>query len=185
MPLPGKWAVALALAATLGTSARADIETLVERNPFGEEPAPPPAPPPRTAPATPAPQLAAQYEWIGFFESAGTPRFGFRDRSSNRSFWIREGATENGLTVVGFNLARREVQVRQGTTYGVIGFKEANYASGPPPPQRVPGTPGNATQTTPTPPGITQNTQQEPRPNVVRRRIIVPRRNAPPNSNAD
>ncbi len=173
-----RWTLASILVIGLPTSAAGNIETLVERNPFGKDPAPPPPPPPRPTQTAPAPQLAAQYEWIGFFESSGPPRFGFRDRATNRSFWVAGESTENGLTVVGFDIAKREVQIRQGTTYGVLGFKEANYAGGAPPPQRVPNPPPVNT-VAPTPPGIEQAQTTESKPNVVRRRIIVPRRTTP------
>lgn len=154
----------------------ADIDSLVERNPFGKEPKRPSAAPPPPPPTAPAPQLAAQFEWIGFFQSQGTSRFGFRDRTTNRSFWVPEGGTENGLSVVGFDLGKREVQVRQGTHYGVIGFKETNYATGAPPPQRIPSQ--QARTPVPPQPGSEANSEESDKPRVVRRRIIVPRRTA-------
>jgi len=164
------------LVLVLADLSAADIDSLVERNPFGKEPVRQSAAPPPPPPTAPEPQLAAQFEWIGFFQSQGTARFGFRNRTTNQSFWVPEGGTESGLSVVGYDLGKREVQVRQGTRYGVIGFKETNYATGAPPPQRVPSQQAN--NTVPAQPGVQAESEASDKPNVVRRRIIVPRRRA-------
>ncbi|MGF1531580.1 MAG: hypothetical protein ACFCU4_09500 [Puniceicoccaceae bacterium] len=157
----------------------AEESSLVSRNPFGREPVSQTPPPPPPRPTPPAVQLASEYEWIGYYKLNDMERFSLRDRSTGNSIWLNLGETKEGLTVLSYDFSKREIQLRRGTTFGVIPLKSTDYSLGIPNSRNLNPSPAASNRDDPLVRALTPGTNpNQPNP-PVRRRIIVPPRADP------
>ncbi len=112
----------LLLPVSVVTVAAADLQSLVDNSPFGKAPVVQ-----NNAPPTEVPPL----EFRGVYTEAGVRHFSVFDPSSQRSYWLAEGAEEKGIAIQNFDTSSDKLTVQhQGRTYQ-LSLKTASITGSP------------------------------------------------------
>jgi hypothetical protein len=106
----------------------ADLQTLVDRSPFGQAP---------RADITVAPEQS-QLEFRGYVREGGALRFSVFDLSANRGYWIAEGESDQPISVRAFDAAASSLQVDHQGRPITLTLKQSSIQSSAPGVTNVP-----------------------------------------------
>ncbi len=137
---------------------------------------------PTAAPAPPPPQvngpLAKQLEFKGLINLGGTYRFSIFNKQTQRSYWLTQGESQEGISINNFNADSQSVVVSMNGRSEQLSLMSASDAPLPVK-TSMPTQPSKATaskQPNILPPGLPTNNNNSSSKVPPRRRVILPKK---------